>query len=337
MVFTTQTPVSKQLLLEKVSELDIFRLFCKDFKYVNRKFKSPILVGGKPNLGQEAAVLLWNNKRIILHDFRLGRSFTAINFAMLMTGLNFIDTIQWLAKKFNVVKGDTEKISQAPIETEILERVAIPARIDVKYETWTEASLNYWLNYGWLPYMLDEACIYPIEKFWVSYEGDKRKEYSRPKIGPFSFTYDFFKVDAVFRRKVYSPLTANKDLKWKNNTNKGIIQALNTIKGHIDTLYLVSSMKDCGPFWTVLGHPCAVAPNSESTILFPDQIKMLKQISNHQIIWYDNDTTGISNAQQQAKLYGFEAKWNPIGTPKDQSDYTKERGLKEFKKLITNE
>ena len=61
---------------------------------------------------------------------------------------------------------------------------------------------------------------------------------------------------------------------------------------------------------------------------------MIRQISDRQIIWYDNDTTGIFNARKQAELYGFECAWNPIESPKDQSDYWEERGGNEFNNLI---
>jgi hypothetical protein len=336
MILTTRPPVSKELLLEKVSELDIFRLFCRDFSKIGKKFKSPILVEGRPNVGKEAAVILWKaSKSLVFYDFRLGKSFNCINFAILMTGLSFADVIQYLSKRFGLMDGTWTKIRQAPIHNEeTIERAALPCIITVKYESWKKESLDYWLQYGWKPFMLDLANIRPIEKFWLAYNSDKRIEYDRTKIGHISFTYDFFKVDNIFRRKIYCPLTDNKNLKWKNNTNKGIIQALNTIDEHIDTLYLTSSMKDCGPYWTLLGHPCAIAPNSESTLLYPDQVRMMKQMSDHQVIWYDNDATGRFNALKQANLYGFEARWNPMGSPKDQSDYVKERGLREFKKLI---
>jgi hypothetical protein len=338
MKITTRSPASKELLLGKVPELAIFKLFCSNFKSVGKRFKSPISLNGKMNTGQDAAIVLPNKRKgFVLYDFRIGRAFSAINFAMLMTGLNFHDTIKYLCGKFNVSEIDPEiTIRQMDVEfnENIIRDLAYPCIITVKYDEWSQKSIDYWKQYGWEPFMLDKAKIRPIQKFWVAYEEDKRIEYNKPLIGDLSFTYDFFKVDEVFRRKIYNPLAENKALKWKTNTNKGIIQALNTIEGKVKTLYLVSSMKDCGPFWNVLGHPCAIAPNSESTMLFPDQVRYLKQISERQVVWYDNDETGTQNALKHSKAYGFDVMWNPIGTPKDQSDYVKERGLKEFKKLM---
>jgi hypothetical protein len=322
-----------------VSELDIFNLYCKDFKQIGRRFKSPILVGGRPNTGSEAANILYRDGVFKLYDYRAGRAFDSFSFAMLMTGLNFKDLIQHLCEVFGIISnnsGITPQISRSLLSKDILFENTKDYEIDVKYEPWTNESLGYWTMHGWQPYMLDACEIRPIERFWMSNDSEYRQQYSRPLIGPISFAYDFGKLDGIFRRKIYNPLAERKNLKWKNNTSKLIIQALRTIDYHCPTLYIVSSMKDCGPIWSINGKPSAIAPNSESSLFSPNQIRMIRQMSDKQIIWYDNDATGIANAIKQANLYGFEYMWNPIGSPKDQSDYVKQRGLNEFRKLIIN-
>lgn len=335
MIFSTQRPASKQLLLDKVSELDIFLLFCSHFKAVGKPFKSPIEVNGRINTGSGAAVILHRDGSFKLHDFRAGETYDPFSFVMQMTGLRFHDTVKYLCDTFAITNSGIAPNQQRELVSKdtVFENPR-NYKIDVKYENWTAESVQYWIDYGWLPYMLDKATIRPIERFWMSSGDDYRSSYTRPEIGPISFSYDFYEIDGIFRRKIYNPLTKQKNLKWKNNTNKNIIQALNTIDYHVSTLYIVSSMKDCGPYWTILNKPSAIAPNSESTLMSPEQIRVIRQISDNQIIWYDNDPTGIHNARKQANLYGFECKWNPIGRPKDQSDLVKKEGLKEFNKLI---
>lgn len=335
MIFTTQRQPSKDLLLDNVSELDIFLLFCENFKGIGRRFKSPILVDGRPNDGSEAANIISHNGSLKLYDWRVGESYDAFSFAMLMTGMNFRECIRYLCERFGIIGSlNTDEIKQSLRSRNISIPEIKDLHIDVKYKSWSLEAIQYWVSYGWKPYMLDIAKIRPIEKFWVTDNDSYRREYNHHQIGPISFAYDFCKVDGVFRRKIYNPLAPTKDLKWKNNTNKQIIQALNTIDYHIDTLYIVSSMKDCGPFWTILGKPCAIAPNSESSLFTPNQIRMMRQVSDRQVIWFDGDSTGRSNTIKQANLYGFDYVLQPRNMPKDQSDTFKECGGSIINKII---
>ena len=62
--------------------------------------------------------------------------------------------------------------------------------------------------------------------------------------------------------------------------------------------------------------------------------RKIKTRNNRIVLWYDNDTTGIENAIKYSKMYGIEAYWNPVGAPKDPSDFVKEHGLREFNCLV---
>jgi hypothetical protein len=339
MIFKTFYPASKKLLLDSVSELDIFKHFCPNFNRVGEHFVSPILIGGRPNKGQKAARILFTGKRFILHDFRAGQSFGAIEFASIMTGFSTEDTIKYLCDLFGITE-DTffdRKLIPRLINKEELENATQPRRsinIDVKYTPWTRESLLYWYQFGWLPYMLDLAHIYPISNFWIRMGNEYKSSYNSTYLRGLSFSYDFGEYSGIFRRKIYSPLTEIKELKWKNNSTKEIIQGLHTIDCHLDTFYLTSSLKDCGPFWRLKGYPCAGAPNSETSLLSPNQVRYIRQISDRHVIYYDNDWVGIQQAKKQANLYGFEIQYNPIGSPKDPSDYWLKRGGNELNKLI---
>ena len=338
MLFRTLYPASKKLLLDYVSELDIFLLFCDDFKSINTNFSSPIIIDGIES-GNRSANITYINGRFFFRDFRLGKSFSCFDLTMFITGLSFKDSIQYLCEKFNLpVIGNFNLVPTRKIlskeDVNIMCEEKRHVEIDVQYKPWDEKSIKYWMKHGWLPHMLDKANIRPIKRFWMSIEDEYRNVYEGPSLGPLSFCYDFGEIDGAIRRKIYNPQAHNNELKWKNNANKNVIQALNTIDHHPSTLYIVSSMKDCGPYWTLLGHPCAVAPNSESTGLTVEQVRMLRQISDKQVIWYDSDKVGRMNAEKQGRLYGFDWTWNPISAPKDQSDYVYKRGLNEFKKLL---
>lgn len=324
--------------MDSVSGLDILLLFCKDFKAINANFTSPIVVEGQPS-GNRSANITYFAGKFSFYDFRLGKSFTPIDLTMFITGLNYKDAVQYLCEKFNLpvrkLYGEVSMVKIMSKDSLVgMTEARKPFTIDVTYRAWDAKSIRYWVRHGWLPHMLDKASIRPIERFWMSADDEHRSEYRGPSLGPLSFCYDFGEFDGIMRRKIYNPYALNPAFKWKNNANKHIVQALNTIDHHPKILYIVSSMKDCGPYWTLLGQPCAVAPNSESTGLTVDQVKYFRQISDRQIIWYDGDYVGRTNAERQAREYGFEWTHNPFNGPKDQSDYAYKRGLNEFRKLI---
>lgn len=339
MIFRTLYPASRKLLLESVSELDIFLIWCKSFKALNKNFRSPIIVAGANNSSEDSANIGRINGHYVFRDFRLGQSFGCIQFAQVMTGMGKEKVIQYLCESFGLrVKSIANPSIRAEVmpQEELLKMAAVekkPATIDVKYAPWTLPRIAFWTDCGWLPNMLDKAQIRPIDRFWITYGNGVRLEYDESKLGLMSFTFDFCEVDGLFRRKVYSPF-AFREFKWKNNAPRNILQGLNTIESHIPKLYLTSSLKDCGPFWTIKQHPCACAPGSESTTLSPSQVRMLRQLSDEQIIWFDNDRVGIESAKKYANMYGFQYKHNPIRSPKDPSDYWEERGGREFSKLI---
>ena len=263
MEFKALYPASRKLLLDNISELDIFKYFCKDFKRVGEHFVSPILIDGKPNTGQKAARIIYTGNRYILHDFRAGQSWSSIEFTALMTNLSIHDSIKYLCDLFGIVESNEFERKQKPTlisrkELEHHEKDKI--FIDVKYCKWTAEALEFWNKFGWTPTMLDLARIRAISTFWIRTSSEYKSRYNSAYLGGLSFSFDFCEHDLVFRRKIYNPLTPIKELKWKNNSTKEIIQGLHTVDCHVDTFYLTSSLKDCGPFWRINGYPCAGAP-----------------------------------------------------------------------------
>lgn len=335
MIFRTYYPASRKLLLDNVSEIDIFRIWCKDFKALDKPFRSPIIISGSSNSNNGSAVIGYANGHLVFRDFRIGRSFGSIQFASEMTSLSGNSLVQYLCEYFSLnVDHEFFETKQPKYEKTIdIKQVEKQiSRIDVKYKHWNNEELEYWGNHGWTKDMLDRCRIHPVSHFFL-WKDDNRIEYNRRITKSMSFSYDFGEMDGVFRRKVYSP-QAKRGLKWFTNSNRMTIQGSSTIDSHVKTLFLTSSMKDIGPFWRILGHPCAVAPNSESALLSVEQVRWARQISDRQIIWYDNDGPGILNSIKQANMYGFESMMNPHGSHKDPSDYVNKRGLRDFNRIL---
>ena len=339
MIFKTSYPASRKLLLDNVSELDIFLLWCKDFKTLEQRFRSPIIINGRESSGDRNANIGLISGRYVFRDFRLGKSFGAFQFAEVMSGYSGQALMEYLCERFNI--NVREVFFRGKIRNEIILNTENKPQksiieIDVSYKDWTVNELIYWRNHGWALEMINEAKIRSIDACVIRKNTlDNSFIIKSSELKSMMFSYDFGMYDGIFRRKIYSPQAESK-YKWKNNAGSNVIQGLNTIQSHVPVIYITSSMKDIGPFWITNGRPCAVAPNSESTLLTVDQVRTIRQMSDRQVIWYDNDPVGILNARRQSELYGFEMSHNPIGAPKDPSDYVFERGLREFNNLLKN-
>ena len=150
-----------------------------------------------------------------------------------------------------------------------------------------------------------------------------------------AYSYDYYMHEGIFRRKLYFPEKTGKE-KWLSNVDNTIIQNWDLLpKSGGDVLFITSSKKDCGPFYRIYNKWNACAPNNEGSFLPEDVFfKKIKPRWNRIILWFDNDDTGIKNSLKWAKKYQIEAVWNPVNAPKDQSDFVKAHGLREFNNLI---
>ena len=79
----------------------------------------------------------------------------------------------------------------------------------------------------------------------------------------------------------------------------------------------------------------AIAPNSEHAFI-PDKVMEKLKIRFPNIyVWFDNDEGGIKGAGSFAEKFKLRLTHNPIGEPKDPSDYVKQYNLSKFDKLVT--
>jgi hypothetical protein len=275
---------------------------------------------------------------LLYTDFGEG-SYRAIEYVMRKFNLDFRDTVRKINldfglqlidnsdREFRYVRTIISKINPTPHFKEKSTTI-----IDVSYAPYKDYDLEYWQQYGWTEEMLQMASIRPIDYFWLTMEhkGMIKMPYAVPH--ELAYTYDYYRHNGIYRRKLYFPERDGKH-KWISNVDNTVIQNWDLLpKGGGDTLYITSSKKDAGVFWRLNGHYCnAIAPNNETVflqnIIFYGKIRPRW---NRIILFLDNDNTGIQNALKWSKMYDIEAYWNPIRAPKDPSDLVAKDGLREF-------
>lgn len=213
--------------------------------------------------------------------------------------------------------------------------------IERKFRDFQEHDLNFWNQYGiWVDWLIHPAVkVSPISYFWIdNYKGRRLFKADRH-----SYCYDYFEYDDRFLRKIYQPYS--KSGKWISNVvsgEGGVCQLWETLpKEGRELLIVTSSLKDGGTIYCNTfdvfrrgeGVFC-LAPNTENGFL-PDQIiPKLNNRFKRIVTWFDNDDAGIKAGIKYYHKYGWEAIHNPIGYPKDPSDFRKEYGHKEFLSLF---
>lgn len=327
-MFRAILPLTVDNILLKTDEYTIFKYYCKGFQDVGKMFSSPLREDPDPS-----AIVSPYHGNLIFRDFGLGKSFKPIEFVSYLFKLNFKDTLERINFDLGLgLHSDSNVIRVPQIQ---LKSDYIPLATD-KTDTifqihsipHTNETYKYWEEFSWTPSMLDLAKIRNIDAFWV----EKNDKYYFNTSRQLSFSYDYYWINGVFKRKIYLPNNSNR---FYTNADYTIIQGWDLLpKNGDDILFITSSLKDIGPLMR-LGYS-ACAPNNEQMFLPEDKFwGKLKPRFKRIIVYLDNDSVGITNALKWAEKYQIEAIWNPLRClHKDQSDYWKAEGGREFNYLL---
>lgn len=205
--------------------------------------------------------------------------------------------------------------------------------LNVKYRNWKQHDIDYWKQGGITKEWLEFANIHPISHYFL---------YNRTQIAhKWSYTYNFYWHNDIYRRKIYQPKNENKSKKWISNIDKTVVSGWETLpKQGGDLVITASSYKDSGVIQCNLTEPDSrrmlpsFAPNTESSLLPTVIIPKIKSRFKRWIVWFDQDNAGHINAKKYQQLYSCE----PIFIPekfkaKDPFEYRSIYGEEDFYKL----
>jgi hypothetical protein len=341
MNFSTKNILTGKNLSEKVDSYQIFKAYCTNFSKLGISFCSDMPDRPKKDTNASCRIAYINGD-LLYTDFGEG-SYRPIPYVMRRFGLSYRDALRKINQDFSAGLIDTDR---TPVERTIIAKSKTPdflkrqshTIIDVKYSDWSWEDLDYWEDFGWTLEMAKRASIRPISNFWLTMPNKGMRQVPFCVEKELAFSYDFYRHNGIFRRKLYFP--ERKGIaRFVSNVDNTVIQNWDLLpKNGGDTLFITSSKKDTGPFWRLNGWVCnSIAPNNEITFI-PEKIfyTKIKPRWKRIIGWLDNDETGIENSLIWAQKYGIQAVWNPLRAPKDPSDFVKAHGLREFNWLKNN-
>lgn len=311
----TKTILTKENILKKISEYDIFNYYIDENFKINEVFSSPLREKDiNPSFG-----IFNSSNGLRFKDLATGKHGDCFQFVMEKYNYTFPEALRIIDVDFDLKLGNYNNAIKftkgflAPINKnpEIIQKPR-KYNIKVRYRKWNWKDIQYWKQYG----ISKSTClifnVHPIDYYWI--------ENTRIKCMELAYC-----IHVGSRIKIYQPYADKNSYhnKWYGNCNMNSIHGYDVIPENGDLLIITSSNKECMFFAENLHIP-AIAPNAEGVLISDKFIDILKKRYKRLVILYDWDNAGINYAQQHSEYYNIDYILpKGINGPKDPTDYYK--------------
>lgn len=312
MKLTKKQPViTKEWILSKVTEYDIYRSFFGDFQ-LNRITKNHLR-------GESRASFIIGTKfGHITHVDFVDTYWKGDCFALVqqMYKIGFAEALETIAVRFGLIHGEEpKKITWK--QPEIVE--IRPTLIQVVSRKFNKTELDYWAGFHQGVEDLKRENIYAIREAYI----DRRR--ARVYEKNLSFAYYYPEKEQY---KLYCPEDPQIDgvsWKWRTNCDFDYIEWLDEI-GNCVYAFVAKSKKDRMVMRSALETDCLITTQSENPACFTDEvIAHLRANSQYQVSCYDTDAPGKRASMYLTEHFGFKH----CNVP---DKYLKE-GIKDFAEL----
>lgn len=324
-MFQILPSLNKQNILSRVSELDIFRHYCSNFRKPGENFKSDLRKDPIPSCRID------NYKgNIVYKDFGKRGISSCFQYVINKYRVSYIEALNIINQDFNLNLDNTnlqqiKTIESAIINNEQYNKIYTGnADIKVKYCEWQEQHINYIEEHKLnVSRVSKHFKVNPISHFWL-----KNQQITAKSL---AFAYYFGIHDDQYKYKIYQPNQIKG--KWYHNLNENIIQGWDQLPQRGDLLIISKAYKDviCLDNFDI----SAIAPVSEIISIPESIINELKQRFRRIICFYDADYAGIVSMNKLRKKYDLEYFYLPrkLGI-KDFADYCKLNNLDKIESEI---
>lgn len=309
-------PLTKKFILSRVSEEDIFKRYCNNYKALNVSFKSDLYNDNNPSCR-----IYPTTRGLKYKDFGTGDHYDCFSYVQAKYNLSFNEALKVIANDFKL-SFYNEPIPKKLITNDITLTSADPlyqqprTKIFIEPQQWTLTDYKYWNQYK-IPFnLLSTYNVFSCK--WVIVN-NILIEYT--KNNPI-YAYVFVD-DGQFYYKVYRPLASKKD-KWRWNGKSYILEGYDQLPLFGDMVIITKSMKDVIVL-NMLGYN-AISLQGEHNRLEKKQFDKLNYRFDKIYSLYDNDEAGVKGAQYLYDIYGIEPKF--LLSAKDISDLVKNKGIK---------
>jgi hypothetical protein len=328
--------ISKERLLEKVSQYQIFKYYCKNF-VENKLFSSELRNDSSPS-----CKIYNNNGNLLYYDCGSGEKYDCFAYiqakhkTLYNIDLRFNEVLKVIANDFGVIKTINNKKVTPSLnyigKADTFKGIKTKYSLKKKKREWNRTD-TYWQDYNMNRELLDFYRVEPLEYYWKSNPGgylDLVYDYNNNIFDP---AYSYEEINGY--RKILRPY-AGKLNKWDSSMPKQIVEGYNQLDNTGDYCIITSSRKDTMA-WRMFGYN-ACNPGSETIFLTENCLLLLKSRFKHIVINYDNDEQGIKSMRSYSNGFALPVFIIPklSASTKDLSDLIYFKGMDVAQNIVNN-
>jgi len=272
--------LSKEMVLTKIREIDIFSYYCTSFKELGIKFCSELREDSTPSV----SIIEWRGK-LLYKDFgHPDHTFDCFKYIEHLYNCSFFEALKIIDNDFNLNLSshkDAVAFTKGVMGMRTNKKVFTKKVVIIKKKSrdWMKKDADFWAKYLISKKTLRIFDVQPISHYWIN---DSRISCN------LSYAY---KIGTKY--KIYSPY---EDIKWISNTTKKHIQGYNQCAKRGDLCIITSSLKDVMCLFEM--GISAIALQSEMQMPSEETIKELKTRFKKVAVFYDNDFDNVNNPGQ---------------------------------------
>ena len=324
--------LSKDYILSKISEYDIFTRYCRNFEEINVDFCSELRVDKRPG----CRIFISNvNNTLLYRDFAEDLTLDCFRYVMEKFKCNYFDALKIIANDFGImnIKITTDSKLLTSNDEIILNKPIINSRsyINIVSQAFNIYDFDYWNQYYIELELLQEYNVFSAKYVHLTTKSNKKYTFEYKKNNP-CYAYKFIEEGEIYY-KVYWPYSPEKKRKWLFNGKETNIEGYDQLNLNGDLLIITKSLKDVMVLRT-LGYD-AISLQGEVNKLHKDMYYKLSKRFDRIVSLYDNDEEGIKGANKLKINYNIKPMFIPYESGcKDISDYIKKYGIKDSKELM---
>lgn len=318
------TQITVDEIFSKVSEYELWKYYCHNFKEIDIPFLSELYNDNNP----DCRIFQSNNNHLLYKDFGdSGKVYGILDYIQKKYNVDFKECLKIIVNDFNIRKNNFVSYRSPDIK-QIEETLLIKpkSRIDIVEQPYTIYDYNYWIQYHIPLSLLDKEEIYSCKYVYLTTsKGIFKYEYT--KSNPI-YSWKEYDINLVFLGwKVYMPYN---NQKWLNSANDNAIQGIKFLEYKSNILFRTKSRKDI--LVLKLLNFESFSNSSENILLKQYDFECLDSKYDQMFGLLDNDETGIKYSKITEKMYNIPHIF--VDDCKDISDYVKMYGLDKAKQMI---
>jgi len=290
--YKNYTPLTPEEILRRVSEKDIFGIIIKE-PIIDEKgayYKAPYRLDTNPDCYFEK----YNGSLKFIDFADYQRTKSCFGLIQRVYNLSFKDTLKYINSHFNLGLGDNiRNTKEVFIENDYVEEEKIVKSFKERVITYLPREFDYkdkqfWNKYGISKQNLIDDKVIPIQMYRST---SRTGEYFTIRTMDLCYAYTDFKDGKV---KIYRPY-GDKLGKWFTNCNQNDLGSFEHLPEKGDLLIITKAYKDCRIMRNLGFNSCW--NQAEGMIPSESILKNLCKRFKKIIVWFDNDSTGITNSR----------------------------------------